>query len=333
MTKLFGLILLMLTMLIPLMSCSEPSRAANGQADASSVFDRVYPATATVLRDGQIAGAGAFVSQSGHFLTAAHVVHNPTDRIELLLTDGRVVTAKTLASDLGHDMAILKIELEGAPGFRPLELAETLPPPGSRLYLVAAPSMLKETLLTGTSARNRLGFNFLGDRKCYTHTLLIAADAMPGSSGGCWMNENGQIVGVQTAVLGDGKASHGLAMIAPASAAKRLLKQKRDQPTPTLGGEFVGLRTQGYGFNKRFPDGAAGVALHNAFEGGPVAKAGIPKDHLITHVDGVAVADADAFLTQVRLRSPGDMLRLTVVSPDKHQTKEYDVKAAALTWQ
>ena len=332
MTRPIGLALLCFVLLVPLTSCNEPSRASVQATDKQTVFDRVFPATATVLRDGQIAGGGAFVSEKGHFLTAAHVVHHPADRIELLLTDGRVVTATLVATDLGHDLALIEVELDAPLGGAPLPLAEVLPPPGEHLHLIAAPSMLKETLLPGTAARNRLSFNFLGDRKCYTRTLLVAADAMPGSSGGCWVNERGQIVGVQSAVAGDGKASHGIAMVAPAVAAKRLLEQQADQPTATLGGEFVGLRTQGYGFNQRFPKGAAGVVLHRAFEGGSVARAAIPKDHLITHVDGTAVADVDAFLSIVRQRKAGDTLRLTVMAPDSHEVKGVEVTADRLVW-
>ena len=332
MTRPIGLTLLCFMLLVPSLSCSEPSLAKDQADEEQTVFDRLFPATATVLRDGQIAGAGAFVSDEGHFLTAAHVVHKPADRIELLLTDGRVVPAKPVATDLGHDLALIKIELDAPLGAEPLALADELPEPGMGLMMVGAPSMLKETMLPGTAARHRLGFNFLGDRECYTRTLLVAADAMPGSSGGCWVNGRGQIVGIQSAVAGDGKASHGIAMIAPASAAKRLIEQQTDQPTATLGGEFVGLRTQGYGFNQRFPKGAAGVALHRAFEGGSVARAAIPKDHLITHVDGQAVADADAFLSIVRQRKPGDTLRLSVMAPDSHEATEYEVTADRLAW-
>lgn len=321
-----------LILISPLAGCVARSSEGGDILAKNRLAERVYRASATVLRDGQIAGSGSFVSEDGLFLSAAHVVHNPADRVELLLTDGRVVPAKPIASDLGHDLVLLKAELKEPLGAKPLELAGALPEPGADLMLVAAPSMIKETFLPGKVARNRIGFNFLGDRESYTRTLLIAADAMPGSSGGCWVNVRGQIVGVQSAVSGDGKASHGLAMIVPASAAKRLIAQQTDQPTATLGGEFVGLWTQAYGFNKRFPKGATGVALHRAFEDGPVAKAGIPKDHLITHIDGRPTPDSDTFVSIVRERKPGGTLRLKVISPDSHEEKIYDVTADELTW-
>lgn len=332
MSKLVALALLCFVLVLPLTGCVVNSGDSGDVLAGNRLAQRVYAASATVLRDGQIAGGGAFVNEEGHFLTAAHVVHNPADRIELLLVDGQLVPAKPIASDLGHDLVILKAELNAPLGAKPLELAEELPLPGTALLMVAAPSMIKETFLPAKVARNRLGFNFLSDRKCYTRTLLIAADAMPGSSGGCWVDQQGRIVGVQSAIVGDGKASHGLAMMAPASAAKRLIEQQADQTTATLGGEFVGLRTQGHGFNKRFPRGAAGVALHRAFEGGAVARAGVPQGHLITQVDGQAVAGADDFIAQVRQHKPGDTLRLTVIAPDTHERKDYLVQADRLSW-
>ncbi len=301
-------------------------------ADDGSLFATVLPATATVLKDGRIAGSGAFVSHQSHFLTAAHVVHNPADRIELLLPDGRIVPARTVAVDLGHDLAVLETDLGDRPHGALLGFSDGLSPPGALIFLIGAPSMLEEAFIPGRVARDRTGFNFLSNHGSYARSLLIAADAAPGTSGGCWVDARGGIVGVQSAFIGDDLGSLGLGFIAPADEARRLVQSLADRPTATLGAELVGLRTQPYGFTKRFPPGSAGVVTHRVFQGGALGRAGITNEQLITHLDGRPVVDLSSLFTLVRSHQPGDAVELTVVSPDGHAVNRVRVELDVLKW-
>lgn len=304
-------------------------------ADDGTLYRTIIKSTATVLKDGTIAGAGAFISQEGRFLTAAHVVHAPHDRIELLLHSGKVVRAEVIASDLGLDLAVLRAEdTDHRNCGEFLRLSDALPPPGSPIFMIGAPKQYIETLIPGRIARERIGFNFIGNLKSYVRSLIITADSAPGSSGGCWVNQRGQIVGVQSAyIVGKDLGSLGLGLISPVSSASPLIRHNEDHPATTLGGQLVSLRTQAYTYKIRFPPGSQGVAVHEVFEAGPLQRAGIPKDHMITHVDGQPVMDVDNLYALVRSGNPGDTMRLTVLSPDKHVITEYDVELDELIWE
>ena len=314
----------------------SPSAARNTQvfnADNGDLFRRVIAATGTVLKDGEIAGAGAFIRADGLFLTAAHVVHGYNDRVEVLRPNGESLKANVLATDLGHDLALLQVNVRKLQANEWLSLSNKLPMPGTPIYVVGAPLKMTDVLIPGRVGRDRTGYNYLGNLQSYVHSQLILADTAPGSSGGCWVDESGRIVGVQSAFIGDNKGSLGLAFMAPASAAIELVQLGKDRPTATLGAEFAWLPTQSPGFQNRFPKGAQGVAIHQMRGNSPLKKAGVAKDHLITHLDGVAVQDVRSFNTAVRKHSPGTRVRLTVVSPDQHEVKHYDVVLGELAWE
>lgn len=329
------LCIVMLALLFVVGGCQQVPRVQTSQAfdaDNGELFRKVIAATGTVLKDGEIAGAGAFVRVDGVFLTAAHVVHGYKDKVEVRRPNGSTLHARVIASDLGHDLALLQVNVPSLQANEWLKLSSTLPMPGTPIFVVGAPLKMTDVWMPGRVGRDRTGFNYLGNLQSYVHSQLILADAAPGSSGGCWVDRSGRVVGVQSAFIGDNKGSLGLAFMAPASAAIELVRRGKDRPTATLGAELAWLATQSPGFQKRFPPGAHGVAVHKIREDSPLNKAGIAKDQLITHLNGVVVKDVYAINTAVRKRLPGQRVRLTVVSPDQHEVKQHDVVLGELAW-
>lgn len=284
----------------------------------------------TVLKDGQLGGAGAFVDGQGTILTAAHVVNPPDRSYAIVMPDGSVVPAKVTARDLGHDLAILKPTVSVMT--RHLGLADAMPPAGASIFVVAAPSFYADTLLPGRIARDRPGFNHLGGLDSYVESYIIAADTPKGASGGCWVNAAGQIVGVQSAFLGDDRGSLGIAFIGPVAAARALLAANADIIASTLDAELVDLRSQAPGFIGRFPRDAAGCAVHRIKEGGALDKAGVPRESLITHIHGTPVRNLDQTLAHIRRYPPGTTINLRVVLPDSHSARDFAVELGAVTW-
>lgn len=326
----------LMALLFVALGCQQAPPAQRSQsldADNGELFRKVIAATGTVLKDGEIAGAGAFVRADGLFLTAAHVVHGFNDRVEVLRPNGSTLKASVVATDLGHDLALLQVNVNSLQANEWLPLSSALPMPGTPIYVVGAPLKMTDVWIPGRVGRDRTGFNYLGNLHSYVHSQLILADAAPGSSGGCWVDGAGRVVGVQSAFIGDNKGSLGLAFMAPASAAVELIRLGKDKPTATLGAELVWLPTQGPGFQKRFPSGAQGVAVHQMREDSPLKKAGIAKDFLITHLNGNAVKDVPGMNTAVRKLRPGTRVRLTVVSPDQHEVTQHDVVLSELSWK
>lgn len=277
-----------------------------------------------------MAGVGSFVSEDGLLLTAAHVVHKPEDRLELLLPGDKLVTATCVAIDLGHDLALLKTDSH-KPSHH-LAISDQPPVAGTPIFLIGDPTMYPNIMLHGRIARPDVGVTLLGNHDSYIATLMVAASVTPGASGGCWVDDSGQIIGVQSSFIGDDKGSTGLAFVGPASAAAELLKNKQDRPATTLGGELVSMWKQHYGFNKRLPKDTRGVAIYRIMKGGPLDRAKIPKDHVITHLNGKPVPRNDDIIGLIRQEKPGDLVKLRVISPDAHEVSEVEVVLDKVTW-
>jgi len=315
-----------------MLSTGCASTSSKVQLEDGSLYARLSDASATVLKDGRIAGSGSFVSGDGTFLTAAHVIHGYEDRIELLLPDNSIHEARIVARDLGSDIALLKIERRALPEVRWLRLAPTPPNAGQSLYVFGAPAMVRGLMLPGLVARDQTGFNRQAEYDCYLNSLNVIANTPPGISGGCWVDRTGRIVGVQCSHIGSESASTGMAYIAPLVAVRRLIRLQVDQPATTLGAELPELWSQAHGFTQRFPQGTTGSAVHRFKADSPLQRAGVPRESTITHADGVKVSDTAELIALIRTRQPGDRVSLTVVMPDSHETAVYAVELGELKW-
>lgn len=338
-----GRLLALLLILSLFAGCASGPDAAAVGAEDGTLYAALRDASASVLKDGRIAGSGAFIDADGTFLTAAHVVHGTQHRLELLLPGARVVPAEVLARDLGADIALLRVVngtgSENDPGgpaaFVPdgvLPIAQTPPAAGSSVYVYGAPAMYRDLMLPGRIASAEARYNHQGVNDCYLHSVNLAGPTPPGISGGCWVNARGEVVGVQCSHIGSDAATTGMAFIAPLGDIRRLAAARTDQPATTFGAHVVTLWSQQHGFTKQFPAGSAGVALHRLIDGGPAQLAGLEKDLLITHVNGRPTPDVAAFMDAVRAQAPGDTVTVRTITPNTHDAGSTDVTLGELTW-
>ncbi len=310
--------------------------SATPSVEDGTLYRTLRGASAAVLKDGRIAGSGSFIDGQGTFLTAAHVVHNTEDRVELLLHDGTELPCTVVARDLGADIVLLqRVDADGQPLPTPagwLNLAAEPPPAGASVYVYGAPAMYRDLMLPGRIAADTPRYNHQGANDCYLHSVNLAGPTPPGISGGNWVDARGQVVGVQCSHIGSESATTGMAFIAPLNDIRRLVAARTDQPATTIGAQVVTLWSQSFGYTKRFPEGTVGVALHRIKDTGPVADAEVPKDVVITHVNGTPTPDINAFMDAVRAHAPGDTIELSTIAPDSHELKAYSVTLAELVW-
>ncbi|MFI4862349.1 MAG: S1C family serine protease [Phycisphaerales bacterium JB063] len=309
--------------------------------DDGTLYATLRDASASVLKDGRIAGSGSFIDREGTFLTAAHVVHGMEHRLELLLNGSRVIPAEVVAKDLGADIAILRpvqptdSASSTTPAFAPiawLTLSDTPPAAGAPVYVYGAPAMYRDLMLPGRIASDHPRYNHQGANDCYLHSVNLAGPTPPGISGGCWVDANGRVIGVQCSHIGSEKATTGMGFIAPLVDIQRLVAQRTDHPVTTFGAQVVTLWSQSYGYTRQFELGSAGVAVHRLIDGGPAQRAGVPTDVLITHVDGQATPDIAAFMDVIRSHRPGDSVEVRTVAPNSHNVETFRVELDELKW-
>src|SRR5258708_22290252 len=100
---------------------------------ADKVYERAKAGSVELLVDGHLSGSGWFADKSGLVMTAAHVIEKPGRRLEVNSPSLNRLPAKVVAVDLGHDLALLKVDL-GQREAPALSFAERLPAPGTEVY-------------------------------------------------------------------------------------------------------------------------------------------------------------------------------------------------------
>jgi S1-C subfamily serine protease len=320
---------MLFTCAIPLFTwaCTATNTHLDGGA---MVYRKASAASVEVLVAGRLTGSGWLAHKDGLVVTAAHAVWKLGDKpIDVRsLTLGRI-RAKLIAVDRGHDIALLKLIGRKGP-FPYLKIADRAPAPGADVYLFGAALFRHELMIRGAMARKKSTFEYLGNQKTYIRIYHIGAPSPPGTSGGCWLDSQGRVIGNQSAFMSRDGVGLGVAMVAPTDAIARLVRTRKSASTPTADTAFEELWSQSQAFIKRFPAGITGVVPVLTVKGGVADKAGLKGDILITGIDAHKIIDRDRFMSYLRTKRPGDEVTFKVMSPEKHESRNIKIKLGEL---
>src|SRR5579862_9448790 len=168
----------------------------------------------------QSLGSGVIVdAEKGYVLTNNHVVEN-ADKITVTLYDNRTVEAKVVGKDPETDVALLQIKADDLTAI-PLANSDALQV-GDYVIAIGNPFGLKHTVTAGiVSALGRAGIE---DGK-YENFIQTDASINPGNSGGALVDLNGNLVGINTAILSKGGGNIGIGFAIPINMAKAVMEQ------------------------------------------------------------------------------------------------------------
>ncbi|HTX48860.1 MAG TPA: Do family serine endopeptidase [Caulobacteraceae bacterium] len=263
-------------------------------------------------RVAQSLGSGSIVRSDGIILTNHHVIEGAQE-IVVVTQDRREWPAKVLLDDPRADLAVLKID----PG------AEKLPTiaidasddvqVGDLVLAIGNPFGVGQTVTNGiVSALARTGGS--GAIASYIQT---DAAINPGNSGGPLVDMNGDLIGVDTAIVSPAGQSSGVGFAIPAALAKQVV-------TTALGGAhevvrpWLGLKGQSLSGDMAKSLGLAapeGVLAAEVWPNGPSARAGVARGDVILSIDGQAVNDPGDLNYRVATLAPGATVNLVVHKP------------------
>ncbi len=299
------------------------SVAAAAEVD---VYQAVRPATVEILADGHHSGSGCFVSADGRVATAAHVIARPERKIEVLADDGSRLPARIVAVDLGHDVAILQVaEREG--GYPFLRLTAQLPPPGATVLICSSAAYRRVLLQPGMVARDNLTFEY---QDHFIEVTQIAALIQEGTSGGAWVNTNGELIGIQSGSVTVKGNPAGIANVAPVAAVRQLLESGLNAASTTIGAFLDEVWLLSSDELRRYPPGCEGMVVQAVNSDGPAARAEILKGDVITACQGDRIRFRDDLVRCFRQKKPGDAVELTVLRPDGAGTRIVSVQLGCL---
>ncbi len=264
-------------------------------------------------------GSGFFVSQDGYVVTNNHVVENAVE-VQLVTDTGKTLDAKVVGTDPRTDLALLKVKDAG--NYPYVQLADAKARIGDWVLAIGNPFGLGGTVTAGiVSAQGR----DIGSGP-YDDFIQIDAPINRGNSGGPTFNQNGEVVGVNTAIYSPSGGNVGIAFAIPASTVKQVVESLKKDGTVARG--FIGVQIQPVTGEMADAIGlkdAKGALVAEAQGNGPAAKAGIRRGDTITAVNGEAVKDARDLSRKIAAFAPGSKTTITVYREGKSRDVTFEV--------
>ena len=253
-------------------------------------------------------GSGVIMSADGYVLTNNHVVQE-ADHIEAVLADGRRANARGIGADPESDLAVLKIDLPDLPVMTPSDSDRI--EVGDRVLAIGNPFGVGQTVTSGIVSalgRDQLGIN--------TFENFIQTDAAinPGNSGGALTDEQGRLLGINTAIYSRSGGSLGIGFAIPVNVARQALQDIVQNGRVVRG--WIGVESTALTPELAENLGAAsaqGVIITGVLNGGPAARAGMRPGDVVTLINGRpvrTVAELRAGITALR---PGTAATFTAL--------------------
>ncbi len=219
-------------------------------------------------------GSGVIFSSKGYVLTNNHVIAG-AQNIQVLLYDGRVAQATVVGADPDTDLAVLKVKASDLPV---IHIAAKAPRVGDVVLAIGNPFGIGQTVTMGIISATRRQLN------TFSPEDFIQTDAAInfGNSGGALVNASGDLIGINTALLGRASGAEGIGFAIPVATAKSVLDQLVEHGRVVRGWLGIDYTSVPINADSGLPPAARGVWVTDVYPGSPAALAGIrPGDVLL----------------------------------------------------
>jgi len=270
-------------------------------------------------------GSGFILRSEGIILTNAHVVEQ-ADQVTVKLKDGRSFEGTVVGEDPVTDVAVVKIEAQDLPTVA-IGNSDSLQP-GEWAIAIGNPLGLDNTVAVGIISATGRTSSEIGVPDKRVGFIQTDAAINPGNSGGPLLNAQGEVIGMNTAIIG---GAQGLGFAIPINTADRLAEQlintgKVDHPylgiqMVTLTPEIAAEVEQEKGDQLKLKD-QVGVLIMRVLPDSPAAAAGLQPGDLIQKIKDKPIATAEDVQDQVALSQVGMPLPLSILREGKSQTIE-----------
>lgn len=272
-------------------------------------------------------GSGVIVTNDGYILTNNHVVDQATN-VNVVLSDRREFKAKIVGADPLSDIAVLKVDGGSLPVL-PISDSGRVQV-GDVALAIGNPFGIGQTVTMGiVSATGRGGLGI----EQYEDFIQTDASINPGNSGGALVNTDGQLIGINTAILaGGGGGNQGIGFAIPVNMVRNIMDQIVKTGKVTRGYMGAGIQDVSPQLQRAFKlSGPTGAVITRVEPGKPAEKAGLQAGDVVLQVNDTAISDSNSLRNRISSTAPGTTVRLKVQR--QSGTQDINVTLAPLAEQ
>ena len=263
-------------------------------------------------------GSGFIISPDGYVMTNNHVIQD-FDKVEVTLTNGDSFSAQVVGTDPSIDLALLKIDPQGAQlPTLPLGDSSRLRV-GEWVIAIGNPYEFDQTVTVGVVSGKERRVPLPNTDPGVVSFIQTDAAINLGNSGGPLLDASGNVIGINTAIRRQNFAE-GIGFALPINQVSAVVQQLIEQGEVRRG--WIGIRMSGSGIDEAtreyydLPD-TNGVLVTWIDPDGPARKAGLNKWDVIREVDEEPVRDNLDMIAKISSRQPGEKVRLNVLRQGK----------------
>jgi len=265
-------------------------------------------------------GSGVIIDPNGLIATNNHVISG-AQRIIVTLQDRQEYDAEIIGIDPATDLALLKIDAEKLPYLR-FGDSDSLHV-GEFVLAIGNPFKQRNTVTHGIVSAKGRSIDVLEGEDRIESFIQTDAAVNPGNSGGALVNDRGQLIGINTAIISKSGRNEGFAFAIPGNLARRILKDLRDfgeVERAVLGVYIQEINaTQAYRLGLEETRGALITRLR---EGGAAEAAGLEAGDVHIGINNEAISSRPEMQEQISHYRPGDQVRITYIRNGKRVETE-----------
>ncbi|MEO0540148.1 MAG: HhoA/HhoB/HtrA family serine endopeptidase [Cyanobacteria bacterium P01_A01_bin.105] len=268
-------------------------------------------------------GSGFIISGDGRIITNAHVVDG-ADRVQVTLKDGRTLEGEVMGSDPVTDVAVIKVNESNLPTVK-LSNSDQIQP-GEWAIAIGNPLGLDNTVTAGIISGVGRSSSQVGVPDKRVEFIQTDTAINPGNSGGPLLNAQGEVIGVNTAII---RGAQGLGFAIPINTAERIATELAETGTvqhPFLGIQMVTLSPEVKADINNNPNGSftiepdEGVLIVRVGRNSPAARSDLRAGDVIVGIEGEAVSESVKVQQIVASGRVGEPLEMTVIRDGETET-------------
>ena len=291
------------------------------QGATLSYWDWFFGEGTTGGRTQVSSGSGVIFSADGYIITNNHVIES-AERIEVTYNK-RIYDAEVVGTNPSTDLAVIKINETGLPTIG-LGSSKNLQV-GEWVIAVGNPFSLSSTVTAGIVSAKGRRIGILQDKFPIESFIQTDAAINPGNSGGALVNKNGELVGINSAILSRTGSYTGYAFAIPVDIAKKVFEDLRKHgivQQSFMGGSVVEFNFENakkYDLNTNVRN-FNGVLLESIEREGPAMKAGLKPGDVIVKVNSTEVNSQSEFEEELSYHYPGEKITISYLRDGKLNT-------------